>query len=576
MRHGLYLASLLLLAGANAAMGQTLPKECQGRKAGELKAPCVKFIKITNNSKKEMLYPIIFSGARDEDNWLQSLFGLSAQQVTTDKFATKYTYRSYVIEDQGMAPGTTIYVQVPFYSQIAAKPDPTKKDQYADWWNGGRVFFYDDKKQIEADYTDPVQQLITPVTNGLQWCTALNAKATACLKPHPLKLFRAETGFPPYDRSQLTEYTFADAVTANGPPYPLFLNKVGYNISSVDQVYLPIAMEPLGNPTIPYIGTVVGLPEFRAKLEDFLVAFPGWPVYAPVKPGHPRIPGAYNVYAAKADLTPSGQTIADMNTLYRQCNTKTPPDKTALCSQYQDVVALLQKNYDAFAKLPCHDPAIKFDEAQIIKRAYGWVPFNEGCGAGANSLKDTVGSTKLAALEAGYIHNMQYAATLPLYNPFVMLIHSHDYLDMAAYAFSIDDAIGFQSYIGTGLNIAYAGPGGLDNTQKLDLADRVTVTLGTPPKSLPQWSAYGLCSAKANYGQFQNGFFALDFFPSKYPCRFTAQKTDGSLYQFEIKTAPASPSGLSVSCPANVSNPAWCAGVYVPAGENQQINAPDK
>ncbi len=40
------------------------------------------------------------------------------------------------------------------------------------------------------------------------------------------------------------EYTFADAVTKNGLPFTITLTGVGYNISSVDQVYLPVAMEP--------------------------------------------------------------------------------------------------------------------------------------------------------------------------------------------------------------------------------------------------------------------------------------------------------------------------------------------
>jgi len=51
-------------------------------------------------------------------------------------------------------------------------------------------------------------------------------------------------GLPPTDRRQLMEYTFADAVTKNGLPFTITLTGVGYNISSVDQVYLPVAMEP--------------------------------------------------------------------------------------------------------------------------------------------------------------------------------------------------------------------------------------------------------------------------------------------------------------------------------------------
>jgi hypothetical protein len=566
---GVFCLAALMAAAWSGAMAQTIPQQCQTKTPYVLKYPCIKFIKITNNSNK-MLYPIVFSGAREADDWLRSLFGLDAQQIKKDKFATEYTYRSYVIEDEGMAPNTTVYVQVPFYSALVTNPDPTQKDQYVDWWNGGRVFLYDDAKQVRDDYKAPNQKLVTPATPGLAWCTSLNKAETACVAPHALNLFKAREGFPPTDLSQLTEYTFADAVTADGAPFPLFLNKVGYNISSVDQAYLPVAMEPLGNPTIPYIGTVVGLPKFRAKLRQFLADFPGWPVYEPYDENRPRIPGAYNVYASKVDLTKPGETIDQMDALYRKCIDD--KEQSQVCTQYQAAFALLEANYAAFEKLDCHDPAIKFDEAQVIKRIYGWVSFNEGCGAGANSLRSTVGDKKLAVLEHGYITNMQYSKTEPLYNPYVSLIHDPKYLDMAAYAFSIDDAIGFQSYVGTGLILAYAGSGGLDNDTKLDLRDRVTVTLGAPGKGQAKWGAFGLCSNTANYGEFQNNFWALDFFPSKYPCRFTAAQTDGTLFQFVIRTAPQSPSGLTVACPANVSDPAWCAQAQVVGP--QAVNAP--
>jgi hypothetical protein len=565
------LVAALITGAAGGAMAQTIPEACQTKTPYVLKFPCIKFIKITNNAKTK-LFPIVFSGARGADDWLRSLYGLNAEQIKKDKFETEYTYRSYVIEDQGLEPGETIYVQVPFYSALVSNPDPTKKDQYVDWWNGGRVFLYDDAEQVKEDYKAPNQKLVTPATPGLYWCTSLNKAETACVAPHPLNLFAAKEGFPPTDLSQLTEFTFADAVTANGPPFPLFLNKVGYNISSVDQTYLPVAMQPFGNPNIPYIGTVLGVDDFRDRMRKFLTDFPGWPVYLPQDESRPRIPGAYNVYAAKVDLTPPGEAVQQMDELYRKCNVHQPPDQTAVCTQYRDVVALMQANYNAFVKLKCHDPAIEFTEAQVIKRVYGWVSFNEGCGAGANSLVSTVGDKKLAVLEHGYIANMQYSTTEPVYNPYVSLIHDPKYLDEAAYAFSIDDAIGFQSYKGTGLILAYAGAGGLDNDTKLDIRDRVTVTLGAPPKGQPKWGAYGLCSSTANYDEFIDGFPSIDFFPSHYPCRFTAATTDGTLYQFAIKSAPQSAKGLTVACPDNVANPAWCAGVQVVGP--QQINGP--
>ena len=47
----------------------------------------------------------------------------------------------------------------------------------------------------------------------------------------------------------------------------------------VDSVYLPVAMEPLNNPLIPYIGSVMPPADFRKILKTWLDANPGWPTY---------------------------------------------------------------------------------------------------------------------------------------------------------------------------------------------------------------------------------------------------------------------------------------------------------
>jgi hypothetical protein len=531
-----------------------------------------KFIKLVNSSPVTV-YPIIFLGKRDIDEWLQAYFQVGKAHINTQTYQSKKVYRTYVIEDAGMAPKTTLYVQVPLYSQRAAKPDGTKPDQYIDWWNGTRVLFYDNQAEVQADYKNDIPGKVTPLTSGLVWCRNLNAAGTACKTPHPLQVFASDTGLPPLDLSQLTEFTFGDAITANGAPYPFPIKNVGYNISSVDQVYLPIAMEPLGNPTIPYIGTVVSIRKFRTAMDKWLTANPGWPVYLPALPETPRIPGAYNVFAAAVDLTPPGPAVDAMRALYRKCNET--PDNSSFCSSYREIVALLKTNFDKFQALACHDPSIEFDQAQVLKKFYGWVPFNEGCGAAANSLAKTVADKEFDRLHALYI-SMQYTQDESRFNPYVNLIHGASYLDMAAYAFSIDDAIGFQSYKGTGLIMDFAGGSGLDNTNKLDTRDRVTITLGAPKQNGPAWATYGICSTKPNTGQFEDRFYSTAFFPTKTPCRITLADSAGALYQFVIKTLPQSPGGLSTACPDNVSNPAFCQSQVEVTGPQQiNIGSPD-
>lgn len=51
-------------------------------------------------------------------------------------------------------------------------------------------------------------------------------------------------------------------MTSAGVPYPIDLTQVDYDYSGVDQIYLPVAMEPFGTSLVGYTGTVVDLTTF--------------------------------------------------------------------------------------------------------------------------------------------------------------------------------------------------------------------------------------------------------------------------------------------------------------------------
>src|SRR5882757_8082008 len=204
-------------------------------RAQEIQTP-LKFIKIVNDSNVT-LFPILYIGATDADDWMRAKFQVGPNALKTKTYARKLIYRSYVGDYgmqggkqvfKGMAPGATLYVQVPFYSKLVQKPDPALPDQYIDWWNGGRVFFYDVEKQVTADFEKDTAHKVTLLSAGVKSCDALNADETACVSTRNLPVFSATDGYPPTDLSQLIEYTFADAITANGAPYPLVYKKVGY------------------------------------------------------------------------------------------------------------------------------------------------------------------------------------------------------------------------------------------------------------------------------------------------------------------------------------------------------------
>jgi hypothetical protein len=99
---------------------------------------------------------------------------------------------------------------------------------------------------------------------------------------------------------------------ANAVPFIIDLN-VGYNISYLDQVYLPVALAPClnepCNPNVPdpsavgYLGTTKSVADFRTFLTQFAQA-QDWPRYSdPLDDAaRPRLPGTYNIFTDLVSL----------------------------------------------------------------------------------------------------------------------------------------------------------------------------------------------------------------------------------------------------------------------------------
>jgi hypothetical protein len=83
---------------------------------------------------------------------------------------------------------------------------------------------------------------------------------------------------------QLQEYTFASAVGPPLDPRPakIQVKWVNYNVSSLDSVYLPVAMGPLNNPDVQYVGSTQSVADFRKQLAAFGENGDNWPIYVPV------------------------------------------------------------------------------------------------------------------------------------------------------------------------------------------------------------------------------------------------------------------------------------------------------
>src|SRR3984893_11751946 len=326
--------------------------------------PCKK-IKIYNNNlpKGKPIYTFFESfiqeGGDKADLWMQAQFEITDWDenfMSPRKFVTTRLRRAYIVigDDEGISPGGWVEITVPFYTQlIATTPDNLGKipDQYIDWWNSGRIVFFD---SIAAYHSAKVTNALgppgppgggfppPPVTHlrGAAVPSCASSDGEKCT----VSLF--ENALQPLDGIpfQLQEYTFA---SAEGPPTnktlpaptrtKIDLTFVNYNVSSLDSVFLPVAMGRLNRGgagvnigvdppvPVPYVGTALSTAQFRQTLKQFSSSGNNWPFYVPAyyddevhhgfpsstakacslapfadigKYHLPKIPGAFNVLTA--------------------------------------------------------------------------------------------------------------------------------------------------------------------------------------------------------------------------------------------------------------------------------------
>ena len=226
-----------------------------------------------------------------------------------------------------------------------------------------------------------------------------------------------------------------------------------------------------------------------------------------------------------------GVAVQRMQNLWGSCvdwgveniDSYAPPSERFACPadlkvKLEIVKQFFEKNYQdylaTYSPQKCNGdiPEIPvFNYWQAITHIYGWVPFNEGCGAGDNPLAGTsIPGWDHAKLQSMYIHDLQYnyrTITDPklTFNPYVKLIH--DDLKMNAYSFSVDDAVGFMSELGDGLIFTVGGPTGLENDKQFDYANGFSVEIGLPQSmrnqpNTPLIKKYGVCLLGRNPSDF--------------------------------------------------------------------------
>jgi hypothetical protein len=551
-------------------------------------------IEIHNNSDRYSIYPVLSTGGHSVDAWMQAVFAIPKSQLAENPYPTPNTFRLYFNPTGvGIPPNSSITVTLPLYTQLVpdGQVNPKSPSQYIDWWNGGRISLYaslySDRvppKALVTNYTARAsQKIVVPVAGA--------AIPTCPTCQRPPEIFEDTGGeLPSNDPAQITEYTLG-AIDMTDDPYTLDVKNVDYDVSYVDNVYLPAAMEPYNNPTVGWIGTTQGIDAFKTAIQKFLTASPfqGWPQYVD-NDGETilKVPSALHIMLDPASLTPARDwpPIEKMKALWRSCTTGGAAE---ICSKIRNVRDIFNANYANYkstyarplqgsceqTKSP--EPAT-LDEASMLAHVYAWTPFNANCSADTNLLEDTPGyqtnnyeGYQMVKNDFDDLNNWPTGE----FNPYVQLIHNPQYLNAKyVYAYSVDDAVGNMQTTGDGLIIAVGGTQGLPNPDPATVP--IHVPFGWSAADAVRFVKYGICTTTPDR-DVNPRFTSFDLSINQLAgCTLSFVDNRGTNYYFRITSQPpyapvppanqpaGEPNKQMIDCSANeeAGPHAWCKNIF--------------
>lgn len=518
--------ALLYEAGAAAADTPIQAPYCA---AGD--PNCFKEIRIFNNMNSP-IYPVVqasiitqqaldkngeIGSCRSGDPWLQRALQPDPTAAITDCHAVEHDYYVYLNPGTGIAPGQMLSISLPWWVKTDAASTGGAYDPYIDFWNAGRLYIFDDKQSLNDSYvvntTDAnVYSTAASGSNKLKFDPLPGLPKISCTaripgsnRPAPLNVCDpnqtviavANPQVPgsmigPPSFYQLNEYTFADVT-------PIFFNadnstsggvlidlNQNYNVSNVDQVYLPVALGPIQEPaTVGYLGTIKSNAKFQAAMRSFTGVDvnpknPTWPIYNnPVIDGkklYPnagiRVPSPLSAFGFYMNpgtfaITKNGKTNSypfmvpydptkpfDRSKLPKkllgmELNWEKCSSEGATCPRsewYRAIKDAFDLSYQTYLnQSSCDHPDWLKPDSPTFKEAYlyfvsGWVPFRNGVGCTKAQVPElpvtgTAPSTLVGKGLGGeapfYYTDLQYDWSLPtspakgadLFNPYTQFVH---------------------------------------------------------------------------------------------------------------------------------------------------------
>lgn len=582
-------AALLLSSGP---LGQAADAPA-GKKAKDDPPPAMMTIQIFNSSSNYNIYPVIEGGgavgAKGTDDWLQAYFGTTKADINTNTYPRAQTYRIFINPAKdGIPPNTGVTFSLPLLTQVdtTVKVDPTKPDQYVNWWKGGRIYIYDAPVASKA----PPAALLAMLSRSSQSAlknfdkknspTCIKQTDTPTCPDNPVYTVYVDTGgsFKNNQPSQVTEYTLGAVIPTgakgdNSPYYSLNTFNVDYDVSYVNNAYLPVAMGVLNNKHVGYIGTIQPIDTFRAGMAKFNKDYPNWPRYVgddkKALP-FPKLASPLEVFQLApqyVDLAPiaAKNPFNALATNWKTCVKAMKAERSgknlgkglkgkvkALPAGYCDAVksfrALFQANYDNYSKTFAKEKSCdskktpqKLTEDLMIQHVYAWTPFNFWCSDAkynllANTPPDYNDDNYKKYQKVKALFDTFQRAGNGVFDPWVLLIHDSKYLNSPnAYAYSVDDALGNMQADGDGLVLAVGGKKGLP--VPTPAVPPIIVSYGAPTKAGTAFTMFGACDDPPNRKVDPN-YFSFIISPEEVDqCVMTLQdnKKPPVVYKFGLK-----------------------------------------
>ena len=545
-------------------------------------------IKIFNDTS-EYIFAELEVGLNKVDQWIQMACNITQTQANGGfNYATDLTNRFYINGDKGIGPGASVVITLPLYTQLTASVDPTKPNQYAEWWQGQNIQIFSSPNATPplayqnsfSGAARPKQKMLLSAATKPTWPTCVDQNNVPCA----LEFFTDHDGtLPKFGPSQLVEATLGatqvQKVVNDSLPISLNVTQADFDVSYVNVAYIAAAMGPYKNNQAGYVGSPLLISQFQPKLQAFEKKF-NWPTFIDLdgtKVAIPKLPSTLELLArlsggsSPADLPPVKtwptdvwppiQEIRKDWATYSGTCQHSPQGFTTFCDAILDVRDLINANYAQYKTIfpkQCAGTMVPNTPDRIVSHVYGWAPWVEsieaggGCSPTANLLENTPGYAAndyelygKVKLEFDQLNYGTYSGAPYVFNPWVRFIHGDailpDQLGMpGVYAYSVDDAVGNLNVEAQGYIVDVGSTKHLENQKRA--APPVNISLGFSPDAPVRFLTYGVCgngpSQQKPVNPANPQFIISATDPENCPVYLTDNKHPAQTYTFTVTKAP--------------------------------------